>query len=105
FVGPNGVGKFATALSLARVLECAVRPNGRFVDACGSCPSCRKFANDIQHPDVAVVVPEGNVNKFIKIDQIRAIQKLATTKPYESRHQIVLIDDVHRMTDEASNAL
>ena len=105
FVGPNGVGKFATALAFARALECARRPQGHFADACGTCPSCRKFANDIQHPDVAVVLPEGLVNKFIKIDQIRAVQKLATTKPYESRYQIVLLDDVHLMTDEAANAL
>lgn len=105
FVGPDGVGKYETALAFARIMNCEERGEDEFAAACGTCPSCRKFANDLQHPDLHVVLPQGNVNKTIKIDQIRAIQKAAMTRPYEARHQIVVIDDVHLMTDEAANAL
>lgn len=105
FVGPEGVGKFETALSFARILDCEKREPTTFAEACGTCPSCRKFANDLQHPDLHVVLPQGNVNKFVKIGQVREIQKAATTRPYEARYQIVIIDDVHLMTDEAANAL
>jgi len=90
---------------LARILQCERRGDGEFTEACGVCPSCRKIQNDLQHPDVRLVVPEGATNKFTKIDQVRAIQKLATTRPYEGRYQIVILDDVHQMTDEAANAL
>ena len=105
FVGPTGVGKLATALSLARILQCEKREEGTFAEACEVCPGCRKLQNDLQHPDVRVIRPEGASVKFIKIDQVRGIQKLAMTRPYEGRYQIVVFDDVHLMTDEAANAL
>ncbi len=104
-VGPAGVGKRTTALSFVRILNCEERTEGEFTAACGRCPSCRKLDNDLQHPDVRLVVPEGGVNKFIKIDHVRAIQKLAMTKPFEARYHAVVFDDVHAMTDEAANAL
>lgn len=105
FVGPDGVGKFATALSFTRILLCDRRAPQTFAAACGECRHCRKIQNDLQHPDVRVIVPEGGVNKFIKIEHVRALQKFASMKPYEARHQIALLDGVHRMTDEAANAL
>ncbi len=105
FVGPDGVGKYETALAYARIMNCEQRGEHEFVEACGTCPSCRKIANELQHPDLHVVLPQGNINKTIKIDQIRAIQKAAMTQPYEARYQLVIIDDVHLMTDEAANAL
>jgi DNA polymerase-3 subunit delta' len=105
FVGPEGVGKFATALAYTRILNCVSRQPDEFAVACRTCPSCRKLDNELQHPDVHVVLPTGNVNKSIKIDQVRAIQKVASTRPYEGRWQVVIFDDAHAMTDEASNAL
>ncbi|MEX0885485.1 MAG: DNA polymerase III subunit [Phycisphaeraceae bacterium] len=43
FHGPAGVGKFTTAIALARVLLChdPVRDLAGRLAACGSCPSCR----------------------------------------------------------------
>ncbi len=101
FTGLQGVGKYLTAQTFAAVVNCANRPEGEFRDACGQCSSCRKIAQR-QHPDVLFVEPE---KKRIKIAQIREIQQAATKAPYEGRFRIVLIDDAHTMTEEASNAL
>ncbi len=105
FVGPSGVGKLSTALALAKVLNCVARAETEFTPACGKCPACRKFDNELQHPDLHLVVPTGGVNKTIKIGDVRAIQKVAMTRPYEARWQFVIFDDAHAMTDEAANAL
>lgn len=101
FAGPSGVGKRSVALAFAAALNCEERTDDEFAEACGTCMSCRKMWQ-IQHPDLHVVEPDG---KRIKIDQIRIIQKAATTRPYEARFQVVIIDEAHRMTTEASNAL
>lgn len=101
FVGPEGVGKLQTAIALAEALNCVNRPDDTFVSGCGQCPSCRRIAV-MQHPDVHLVQAEG---QNIKIDQIRAIQKVATRRPYEGRFQVVIVNQAHQMGDEAANAL
>lgn len=101
FVGPEGVGKFQTALALAAALNCLRRNDSEFASGCGECASCRKIASQ-QHPDVHVVSPDGQT---IKIDQVRSVQKSASTRPYEGRYQIIIIDQAHRMGDEAANAI
>ena len=105
FVGPRGVGKRMTALAFAQILNCTKRGSRTFGPACGTCSSCRKFQNDLQHPDLHLVEPLGGINKTIKIDQVREVQRHARTRPYEGRWQIVVFDDAHTMTDEAANAL
>ena len=50
FVGPDGVGKDAMALELARLILC---PNGKGDDDCNS---CRRTAK-IYHPDLHFVIP------------------------------------------------
>jgi DNA polymerase-3 subunit delta' len=103
--GPAGIGKRTLALALTGILNCTRRDPSQVKDLCGECPSCRKLRQGF-HPDVMVVEPEGTGTvKTIKIAQIREIQKAATTKPFEGRWRVVIIDDAHRMGDEASNAL
>ncbi|MEM1350014.1 MAG: DNA polymerase III subunit delta' [Myxococcota bacterium] len=104
FSGASGIGKRKMALALARVLNCQVRPPGVFQPACGTCPACRKINQGI-HPDVVLVEPQGNKLKRIKIDQIRALQKMMMVSPYEGGERVVLFDDAHTMGVEAANAL
>jgi DNA polymerase-3 subunit delta' len=52
FHGPDGVGKKAVALEMARALQC---PNGE-TEACESCKTCRKTRRMV-HPDVHVLFP------------------------------------------------
>jgi DNA polymerase-3 subunit delta' len=104
FTGPSGVGKRALALALAAALNCTERKEGEWAPACGQCPSCRKISQGI-HPDLLVVEPEGKKQKFLKIEQIRGIQKATHARPYEARERVVVLDDAHLMREEASNAL
>ena len=68
FHGPVGVGKFTTAVALARVLLChqPERDLAGRLSACGGCPSCLAFRQDdpeatadaIAHPDLHVINKE-----------------------------------------------
>ena len=103
--GPQGVGKRALSLALAATMYCTDRKNVEpFEAACGKCVSCHKMSQSI-HPDLIVVEPEGKKRKNIKIGHIREVQRKTSTSPYEAPQHIVLLDDAHLMTEEASNAL
>lgn len=51
--GSEGIGKLAVAIAYARYLCCAHRNDE---DACGECPSCRKF-DKLVHPDLHFAFP------------------------------------------------
>jgi DNA polymerase III subunit delta' len=52
FLGPEGCGKFATAIELAKVLNC----DQGSLNACDVCASCKKITA-LQYPDVRLVFP------------------------------------------------
>ncbi len=51
--GPEGVGKLLLAIAYARYICCK---NKTASDACGVCPSCRKYSQ-LAHPDLHFVFP------------------------------------------------
>ena len=53
FYGPEGVGKFTTALYFAMALNCHATVEKR---PCGTCPSCKKFLS-FSHPDFLFIFP------------------------------------------------
>lgn len=53
FTEQGGAGAFPLALAYARYLNCTHRSE---TDACGSCPSCRKY-DEWAHPDLHFVFP------------------------------------------------
>ncbi len=98
FRGPDGVGKQLFARSLAAAVNCRQRQG---MDACGHCPSCRKYSSE-NHPDFMVISPEKGV---IKIDRIREMIQALSYPPYESSVRVVLLEDIHTMRPEAANSL
>ncbi len=98
FRGPDGVGKQLFARSLAAAVNCRQRQG---MDACGDCPSCRKYSSE-NHPDFLVISPEKGV---IKIDRIREMIQALSYPPYESSVRVVLLEDIHTMRPEAANSL
>jgi len=98
FHGPKGVGKASSAGLLAQALNCATSD---FVDACGSCVSCRKVARGL-HPDVLWIEPDG---AYIKVAQVRDVVAAVSYRPYEGRRRVVVVDEAHRMNASAQNAL
>lgn len=97
FLGPEGVGKRATALALAKALNCLSREG----DACDRCSTCLRIDRSV-HPDVHLVEPQGQA---IKIDQIRQLQQLLMLHGYESPRKVAILDDAGKLTPEAANAL
>ncbi|PID55861.1 DNA polymerase III subunit delta' [candidate division KSB3 bacterium] len=97
FAGSEGVGKKFSALMLAKALNCREKTD----DACDRCVSCRKVDTG-NHPDVRTIEADG---QFIKIDQIRDVQKDAGYKAFEGRRKVYIIDRAGHMRDEAANAL
>ena len=59
--GPEGVGKFTTAMALARILLChdATSDGDGHLHACGACTSCRLLDEpEAVHPDLHVITKE-----------------------------------------------
>jgi DNA polymerase-3 subunit delta' len=98
FRGPDGVGKKRTALTLAAYINCK---NPQEQDACGRCPSCRKYFSG-NHPDLILVEPDGAA---IKIGQIRELMHQLTFPPLEAQVRVVILEDIHTMRREAANSL
>lgn len=109
FLGQEGVGRKATALELAKSLNCTETPG----DACGKCSSCRKIDSGL-HPDVQLVNFAWQANlenkevekqRSIKIDTIRAVQKDVSLKPSEGKWKVYIIEPAEKITLDAANCL
>ena len=98
FAGENGIGKKTTALNFIKSVFCETPKNN--MDSCEECQSCSKI-NSGNHPDFIIVSPEDGI---IKTEDIKRVEKALSTKPFESRGTMVLIDEAETMNTTASNA-
>jgi len=98
FAGAPDVGKEFTAVNFAKALNC-LNPKDDH-DSCDSCASCKKIESG-NHPDVQKISPQG---AWIKINQIRDLQKQVGFKPMEGKRKIYIILESERMTRETANA-
>jgi DNA polymerase III subunit delta' len=95
FEGVEGCGKRLAALAFIEAVFCGG------TEGCGQCPSCRKIAAG-QHPDLHLLEPDG---AFIKIDQIRELQRELSLRPYEAPKKACIIDGADRLNPASGNAL
>lgn len=105
FAGQDGVGKQTTAKAFANRLLCS-QPAG--LDACGRCGHCIRFGEGT-HADYVVIErlqkSDGTVEKMIKVDQVRALQRTLSLKSFEGGTRVILILDADRMNTSTANAL
>ncbi len=99
FSGPDGIGKRLVALNFAKAINCLDIQEDR--ESCDDCVSCRKIESQ-NHPDVCIVEPEG---RFIKIGQVRELQRRLQFRAMEGRFKVCIIDGADCMNPASANAL
>jgi DNA polymerase-3 subunit delta' len=123
--GPQGVGQFELALTLAQAWLCEGGGDPR---PCGACASC-KLVLSHTHPDLLVLLPEAlreplgwaaadegdagsedkagkrKPSKDIRVDEIRQAIAFAQTTSARGRGKVVVIHPAERMNGVSANAL
>lgn len=97
FSGPAGSGQMKTALTFAQAIFCTECKD----DACGHCLECRKVEHG-NHSDLHLISPDGAT---IKIDQIRALQRVFSYRSESKNPKVYIIDQADKMTNQAANSL
>jgi DNA polymerase III subunit gamma/tau len=97
FCGPRGTGKTSTARILAKAINCLTNGKG---EPCNKCEMCVAITEG-RGLDVIEVDAASNRG----IDEIRNLREKVNYAPNQARRKVYIIDEVHMLTKEASNAL
>jgi DNA polymerase III subunit gamma/tau len=102
FTGARGVGKTTTARVLAKALNCERRAAGTLKggDPCNACTSCTEITSGVSL-DVAEI--DGASNRGIA--DVQALREKVRFTPTGGRYRVVIIDEVHQLSNDAFAAL
>jgi DNA polymerase-3 subunit gamma/tau len=98
FCGPRGSGKTSSARLLAKAVNCeAPNPDDR---PCNQCVPCRTI-NEGRATDIIEIDAASNRG----IEDMRDLREKVKFSPAQLTKKFYIIDEVHQLTKEASNAL
>jgi len=118
FAGPDGVGKFKTALEWGRLLLCkdpSLRDGVETADSCGTCESCRAVEGN-SHPDFNLVYKElleftkDGKDKKTPVDlPIAVIREFLVekvcTRPTLSQRKVYIVSEAEKLNTASQNSL
>jgi len=91
---------YAAIIDMAKYLFCSFPESGEY---CGDCDNCRMLKN-ATHPDLYWLKVKEKASS-IKIEDVRWLKERVFVKPYQSNRKLFVIEQAHRLTTEAANAL
>ncbi len=97
FCGPRGTGKTSTARILAKAVNCLTNGKG---EPCNTCDMCTAIT-ETRALDVIEIDAASNTG----VDDIRSLREKVNYAPTQAKYKVYIIDEVHMLSNSASNAL